>query len=355
MHSSIDQNRKLAKRYDDWMVALHYNVSTRHYAQRVLGRFDEFLKEKAISDVTHHEIRAFLTHLSGFGATLDTVYRHLGVLRRFYDFLNMGGVVSYVPPRFIRLKRGKQSDLPILSESEVQRLLAGARTLRDRALIEFIYGTGCRLREATHLRVEDINFENRCARVHGKFGRVRTVFLPKSTIGALRSYVGKRTTGYVFLDAIPSQKACLSVVEGAWVAKWVDYGRRDPSGFFQHRRKTLGRVDELSPEAAEEKLKELVKGVCLTRPGHDRPLTNSTVLDVLNRVGLRVGLKNVGVHVLRRSFATHLYDHGATVEIIKALLGHVYLGTTLGYTRLSRRHLAKAIDERHPLALPHET
>ena len=111
----------------------------------------------------------------------------------------------------------------------------------------------------------------------------------------------------------------------------------------------------MTPQAAEQKLRELLVGVQLTRPVPDRPLTNSSILIVVNTVGYRAGFKYVGVHTLRRSFATHLYDHGASIEIIQALLGHVYLGTTLGYTRLSRSRMARAIDQSHPLSLPYET
>jgi integrase/recombinase XerD len=110
----------------------------------------------------------------------------------------------------------------------------------------------------------------------------------------------------------------------------------------------------MSPQAAREKFKALLVGATLARPLPDRPLTNSAVLVIVNNVGHRAGLKNVGVHVLRRSFATHLYDHGAAIEIIQALLGHAYLGTTLAYTRLSRARMAKTIDQSHPLALSYE-
>jgi site-specific recombinase XerD len=58
--------------------------------------------------------------------------------------------------------------------------------------------------------------------------------------------------------------------------------------------------------------------------------------------------------MFRRSFATHLYDHGVNIEIIQKLLGHVYLGTTLAYTRLSTAHMAKAISQNHPLAGSYE-
>jgi site-specific recombinase XerD len=355
MGSSTKTNLQLAKRYDDWMIALHYAEHTRQYAQKVLGRFNKFLEKRAISSVTHLEIREFLTHISAYGATLETTYRHLGVLRRFYDFLNLGGVVSYVPPRLVRMKHMKRTDLPVLSESDIKRLLAATRTLRERALIEFIYGTGCRLRESTHLRVEEINFENRTARVHGKFGKTRVLFLPKKTVIALRAYVGERTTGYVFQEDRRPQEASLAVVNGSWMASWVDYGRRVPCGCFSLTRRNLGRIDEVSPETAHETFKKLLVGVKLTRPVPDRPLTNSAVLVAINNVGHRAGLKYVGVHTLRRSFATHLYDHGAPIEIIQALLGHVYLGTTLGYTRLSQARMARTVDQSHPFALSWES
>lgn len=354
MHSCIDQNRKLAKRYDDWMVALHYMANTRYFAQRVLRAFIKFLGERPMASVTHVEIRNFLTHLSAYGATLETTYRHLGVLRRFYDFLSLGGVVSYVPPRLVRMKHLKRTVLPVLSEREVKRLLAATRTKRERALVEFIYGTGCRLRESTHLRVEDINFENRTARVHGKFGKDRIVFLPVRTIGSLRTYLAGRTTGYVFQEDRPEQNASLSIQEGSWIAHWVNYGRKVPSGTYASCRATLGRVYSMSPRVAHAKFRELLAGVKLERRIPNRPLHNATVLYLLNKIGHRAGLKYVGVHTLRRCFATHLYDRGAPIEIIQALLGHVYLGTTLSYTRLSRRHLAEAIKESHPLALPYE-
>lgn len=349
-----DLNRKLVKRYDDWMVALHYTGHTRHYVRKVLGRFNKFLGDRPIASVTHLEIREFLTHVSAYGATLETTYRYLGVLRRFYDFLNLGGVVSYVPPRLVRMKHLKPTALPVLSELEIRRLLDATRTKRERALIEFIYGTGCRLRESTHLRVEDINFENRTARVHGKFGKDRIVFLPRSATTALESYLAGRTAGYVFQEDRPPQKASLSIVEGSWVAHWVDYGKRLSCGKYSSNRRTIGRVELLPPQAAEAELKKLLVGIKLERPVPDRPLTNAAVLTILTNIGHRAGIKNVGVHVLRRSFATHLYEHDAPIEIIQALLGHVYLGTTLGYTRLSRRRMAKAMDESHPLALSYE-
>jgi site-specific recombinase XerD len=354
MRSFAHHNRQLSKRYDDWMAALHYAQHTKAYYRMVLEKFNRFLGKRSATAVSHVEIRQFLTHISDYGATLGTTYRYLGVLRRFYDFLNLGGVVSYVAPRLVRMKVVKRTDLPWLTESQVKRLIAATQTKRERALLEFLYSTGCRASEMTHLRVEDIDFEGRSVRVHGKFNKTRIAFLTPSASTALRAYIQDRETGYVFQEDRPPQNGAVSADDGYWIARWVDYGSRFPCGGYKKRRANLGTLDSLSYQSAREKLTELLAGVNVTRPQPDRPLTITLIHYILDKIGLRAGLKRVGIHMLRRSFATHLYDNGVNIEIIQKLLGHVYLGTTLGYTRLSRVHMARAIELNHPLAGSHE-
>ena len=354
MRSFAHHNRQLANRYDDWMAALHYAPHTKAYYRMVLGKFNTFLGKRSTTAVSHVEIRQFLTHISDYGATLGTTYRYLGVLRRFYDFLNLGGVVSYVAPRLVRMKVVKRTDLPWLTEPQVKRLIAATQTKRERALLEFLYSTGCRASEMTHLRVEDIDFEGRSVRVHGKFNKTRIAFLTPSASAALRAYIQDRESGYVFQEDRPQQNGAVSADDGYWIARWVDYGSRFPCGGYRKRRLNLGRIDSMPYQRARAKLTELLGGVNLTRPQPDRPLTITLIHYILDKIGLRAGLKRVGIHMLRRSFATHLYDHGVNIEIIQKLLGHVYLGTTLGYTRLSRVHMARAIELNHPLAGSHE-
>jgi site-specific recombinase XerD len=354
MRSYAHHNRLLVKRYEDWMTALHYVQTTKTYYRKVLVKFNLFMGKRSITGVTHLEIRAFLTHVSNYGATLQTTYRYLGVLRRFYDFLNLGGVVSYVAPRLVRIKGTKRIDLPMLTEPEVKRLIAATKTKRERALLEFAYSTGCRVSEMTHLRVENINFEDRSVRIRGKLNKTRIAFLTPSASAALRAYIQDRKSGYVFQEDRRQQHAGISATDGYWVARCVDYSRRFPCGTYLKKWMNLGRIDSVSRETAREKLTKLLADVNLTRPQPNRPLTTSLVVYVLARIGQRAGLKNVGIHMIRRSFATHLYDHGVNIEIIQKLLGHVYLGTTLTYTRLSRTHMARAIDQNHPLAGAHE-
>jgi site-specific recombinase XerD len=91
-----------------------------------------------------------------------------------------------------------------------------------------------------------------------------------------------------------------------------------------------------------------LQGKNLARPISTHPLSNMAVQHLIKLIGERAGLRNVGPHMLRRSFATHLYDHGAALEVVQALLGHRFLQTTLGYTRLSTGRLKKTFERCHP-------
>jgi len=346
VRSYINLNKKLARRYDDWMVAMHYAPHTRQSYARTVRLFREFLGSRSIASVSHLEIRQFMKRVAEDGATWHTTYNHLGVLRQFYDFLNLGGVVSYVAPRLVRLRAPKKKLLPILSETEIQRLIAATETLRERALVEIFYGTGCRLREVSHLRMDDVDFATRTARVTGKFRKTRVVLLTKSAIQALRAYVGNRQSGFVFREDRPTPKGWLAMTNGYWVATWKVYHRRFRKG--RQKSKCLGRVDAIPREVAKQQFDSLVEGVNLICPATDRPLSNTSVRMILRGIGERVGLRNVGPHMLRRSFATHLYDHGAGLEVIQALLGHVYLQTTMQYIRLSTSRLLKTFENSHP-------
>jgi integrase/recombinase XerD len=149
MPSLAHVNKQLAGRWKQWLVALHYAEHTRDHYMKSLYLFLDYLGKRPVSGVTHLEVRQFISYLSNRGATLATVYRHLGVLRIFYDFLNFGGVVSYVAPRLVKLRPPRRQPGPMLSEPEIRRLIAAARTPREKALVEFFYATGCRLGEVS--------------------------------------------------------------------------------------------------------------------------------------------------------------------------------------------------------------
>lgn len=339
-------NRRLAARYQQWLTIQHYSEGTKRGYMRTVQFYLQFLGKKALMKASHLDVRLFIARLSGQGATLSRAYFHLQVLRGFYDFLNLGGLVSYVAPRLVKIRRPPKLLPRLLSEYQVRQLIAATRTPRDRALIEFFYGTGCRMNEALLLRVEDLDLDGRRARVVGKFGRARIVLLTPSAEFALRAYLNGRQSGFVFQEEPGTQKGFVATSGKFWVGTWRDY--REPGPPFRTKRKYLGSRLALTYDEAKARFDCVTKDACLIRPQSDRALHRSAVdrlLDVLRR---RAGLGRITAHMFRHSFATHLLDHGADLKVIQALLGHARLSSTEYYVHLSRAKISTTFYRCHP-------
>jgi site-specific recombinase XerD len=345
MQNFARYNRALVKRYEQWMIAMHYARSTQHTYKRTLYRFAAFMGSKSVAQVSHVDIQKYLARISEDGVPLTAAYRDLGVLRLFYDFLNLGGVVNYVAPRFVRLRRPLWNSPGVLTEGQVQKLIAVAQTPRERALVEFLYGTGCRLAEVRTLKVQDVDLDARCARVRGKLGKVRIVLFTETARDALRAYIGERDSGYVFRDD-RIQKGCLMFAGGQWKLKYSAY--TGPHRTPRQKTKCLGSLRRMSFEEAQRKHQELASRRDFRRPERNRPLSQEVVQAAVKSLAHRAGLKKVTPHTLRRTFATHLYNRGAGVDVIKALMGHVWIQTTMRYARISQDRLSKAVDQFHP-------
>jgi integrase/recombinase XerD len=346
MRSYVRFNRGLARQYDQWMVAMHYAKPTQRVYRTIIRRYVQFVGKRSIATARHTDIRQYIARVSEDGASLNTVYRDLGVLRLFYDFLNLGGVVNYVAPRYVKLPRPWRNSLRPLTESQIQQVISATRTLRERALIEFLYATGCRLSETRRLKIECLDLPSRSAQILGKMGKVRTVLLTETASDALSAYIGGRKNGFVFQEDLPVQRGCLYARDGQWKSKWSDY--RGPNGMRTQHTKCLGNVKQLSHEAAREKHEELIASLYLGRPLRNYPLSSVSVREIIVHIATRAGLKNVTPHTFRRTFATHLYDHGASIEVIKALMGHVWIQTTMAYAHIGPDRLSRAFDQCHP-------
>jgi len=347
MRSYARINRRLAKQYDRWMVAMHYVKHTQRIHRKTIQQYLKFMGKRSVAAANHISIRNFIARISEDGASLNTVYRALGVLRLFYDFLNLGGVVSYVPPRFLRLRRPWLIGPRALTESQVRRVLSAARTQRERALVEFLYATGCRLGETLRLKIEELDLDNRTARIRGKLRKVRTVLLTHSAAEALRTYIAGRKRGFVFRQDLPVAKGCLTRVDGKWTSMWSEY--KGPNRIRSRKHKYHGMVDQLPYAVARKKHDAFIARLRLRRRLRNAPLAKLTVQTIVRQIGRRAGLKGITPHVFRRTFATHLYNRGAGVEIIKALMGHVWIHSTLRYVQIGSDRLAKTFDQCHPL------
>src|SRR6185437_3977092 len=91
-------------RFDEWLILQHYSKSTNYVYRQSVHLFVEFLRDKAATKVTHIDVRRFMLYLAENRFSIFSACRHLQGIRRFYDFLNLGGLVSYVAPRLVAIR-----------------------------------------------------------------------------------------------------------------------------------------------------------------------------------------------------------------------------------------------------------
>jgi integrase/recombinase XerD len=202
------------------------------------------------------------------------------------------------PAADVELPR-RRSRLPrTLSPAEVERLIAAAngttpRSLRDRALVELLYGAGLRVSEAVGLERGGVELDNRVVRCIGKGDKERIVPLGREAGEALRRYLAR---GRPYLDR-----------------------RHRPDLFLN------------------------AQGGALTRAG---------AFLILRKLAGQAGLdpQRVHPHILRHSFATHLLEGGADLRSVQEMLGHADLGTTELYTHVSDRLRRDTYYSAHPHA-----
>ena len=264
--------------------------------------------DHAIDAATGAEVAS---HLAGLRATHNaaSVARAQSSIRGFHRFLVEEGLRTDDPT--LDLPSTSVSELlpKALSEEETQLLLGavvgtGPAVLRDRALLEVLYGTGARVSEVVGLNLGDVGDAVETdglplLRVLGKGDKERVVPLGRLARAALA-------------DWLSGQGRALLVPK-----KWAR--RSDAEAVFLNAR-----------------------GGRLTRVG---------VFGVVKRYAARVGLEaKVSPHVLRHSCATHMLSRGADVRVVQELLGHASVATTQRYTKVSPEHLRRAYEGAHPRA-----
>jgi integrase/recombinase XerD len=222
----------------------------------------------------------------------------LSAVRSFHRFLLREGVVTADPTLAVVRPRLPRSLPHPISVDEVLRLLdapdpAAPRGLRDRAMLELLYGAGLRISELVGLDVDDVDLEEGSVRVLGKGGKEREV------------PVGR-------------------------------YARDAVSSYLRDERPTLAAA------ATRGALFLNARGGRLTRQSCDRILKEQ-----VRRAGLE---RSVTLHTLRHSFATHLLEGGADVRVVQELLGHASVATTQIYTLVTKEHLREVYYSSHPRA-----
>ena len=288
--------------FKEWLDILGYNLGTVYNMPHNVREFLHFLETKGvnhIADLKQEHYKNYFNYISTRtnqrrGGGLGNIYinQHVQALEKFYEYLQHKGTQG-IPPVTLKQLKLEKGNITVLSQEEIQQLFTAtnretiyqkqeALNARDRAILTVFYGCGLRRREGQNLRIDDVNFDRRILHVRkGKNYKERLVPFSKSSSKILQEWIYDYRS-----QLIQSQKE---------------------SAFFISR---TGKP--MKGGGLYKRLKQLVL------------LANNPELQK----------KEIGLHTLRHSIATHLLQNGMALQKIQRFLGHSSLESTQIYTHL---------------------
>lgn len=268
-----------------------YSVHTVQSYRIDLQQLFSFLGGRNPENIDSQKLRSYIASLFG-KAQPQSISRKLSSIRAFFRFLLKKGALEKSPAEGLTLPKLPKKLPAFLIQDEAKALVesvdgAGRSGLRDRAVLELLYGTGIRVGELVKLDLLHLDLEEGWIKVRGKGNKERVVPVGGKALEALSEYLRGRgkENGPLFIN---SQRA------------------------------------RLTPRSIQRIVKRRK-----------------------NQAGI---MKKTTPHTLRHSFATHLLEEGADLRGIQELLGHSSLSTTQRYTQISIQHLMEIYDKAHPRA-----
>lgn len=270
--------------------------------RRDLVQFHQFLQSQKRSqdprEISKQDIMRFLSSQLDQGASHATIARKLSTLKTYYKFLILEGHCQNNPTIDLETPKIKRKLPVVLSIDEVDKLMEQPQVtnplgLRDRAMLELMYGTGVRVSELLSLQIEDVNLMAGFLRCFGKGRKERIVPINHTSV--------------------------------EWVQRYLARGR-----------------SLILKRPGERTLFLNVRGNAMSRQGFFKIL--QAYADQANLQ------KEVTPHTMRHSFATHLLENGADLRAVQEMLGHADISTTQIYTHLTRSRLREVYQLYHPRA-----
>ena len=221
--------------------------------------------------------------------------RLISSLRSFYDWLVQEGMITDNPCDNVDAPKIGRNIPDVLSEEEVSRLMDVVDTstwfgLRDKAILEVMYGCGLRVSEAVNLKISGLFLDEGFIRIIGKGNKERLIPIGDMAIEALLTYMEARI--------LPADRASEDIV-------------------FLNR--------------------------------YGRPLSRISMFKTIRSLAQLAGIRrDISPHIFRHSFATHLIEHGADLRVVQEMLGHEDISTTEIYTHVDSSRWQAEIRDHHP-------
>lgn len=271
--------------------------------QRDLNKFNQFLENKyghlpSPQEVKKKDVMDFLSWELDNEAAYSTMARSLSSIKSFFKFLVIEGYIEVNPAIDLETPKIKRRLPQILTVEEVDKLISQANVLthlglRDRAMLELMYGTGMRVSEMLSLEIDDINMTAGFLRCLGKGRKERIIPVNQTAID--------------------------------WVQRYLARSR-----------------NFLVKNHLERVLFVNARGRKLSRQGFFKILSG-----YVNQAEIK---KDITPHSLRHSFATHLLENGADLRAVQEMLGHADISTTQIYTHLTKSRLREVYHQYFPRA-----
>jgi site-specific recombinase XerD len=276
--------------------------ATREAYLRDITRFNDWLNEEGINirKCTPNDFDRFVATLRQAGLSQSSISRTCSALRGFFNYAISERLVLVDPTAAMKPARRKKTLPKPISEQQMFKLLdslPGESPIdkRDSALLELLYGTGCRVSEAIGIRLGDLDFSEMLIKVTGKGAKQRLVPIGSSLLRRLEPYL-QADARTALLNGFDSDRLFLNS-----------------------------------------------RGGDLSRQGVDLIIRSRALAAGVSTIHL-------SAHVFRHSCATHMLEHGADIRVVQELLGHASIATTQAYTAVTVTSLRREYLGAHPRA-----
>ena len=292
MREFIDYMRNEKRKAENTLVAY----------ERDLAAFEKYLEgrgAKGLGDCTDSDAVAYVMELSNSNKSKATINRKVSALRTYYDYLIGKGLMSENPFSRIKAVKGDRRQIDYLTIEEAGKLMElpfdDRKGTRDKALLEFMYGTGARVTEVVRLRFEDLNLRMNFVTLRDSNDESRIVPLGKYAAAALNEYID---------NVYDSLKG--------------------------------------SGHSAEDHVFVNFRGEPLTRQG---------IWKILKDYGEEIGIGNrMTPQILRDSFAVHILQNGGDLKTLQELMGFEDMSVGIAYLAVTEIHVRDVFSKTHPRA-----
>lgn len=266
---------------------------------RDLEHFKSWLHGRCPTSLSISDLTDYIGWLKNISLAASSISRHIVSLRMFFKFLQLESAIKDNPAELLTTPKMWRRVPKVLSISQIDRFLEAPRPydlhwMRDRAILELMYATGCRVSEVCDMLTANVHLNEGYCMAEGKGSKQRMVPLGERAIEVISRY-----------------------------------------------------VEEYRPQLCATRTPEATPWLIVSRTG--QRLRREAVWELVKRYAARVGIdEEASPHTLRHSFATHLLAGGADLRLIQEMLGHASIQTTQIYTQVENSKLKKIHQEFHP-------